>query len=128
MSTASRTACTSWGVSWVFWNAMELQGGARLLRALWPAQLHHGGAVASLVVGAGAHRGHGGMRAQVAADGLPQTAGAMAVHHPHLGARGEQRPVEVGVELDQRRLDALADEVDLGRHRDRLLEVAPTSG
>ena len=44
-----------------------------------------------------------------------ELAGAVAVDHPHLLAGGEQRLVEIGVELLQRRLHPHADQVDLRR-------------
>ena len=41
---------------------------------------------------------------------LAQAPGAMAMHDPHLPPRGQERPVDVGVQLLQRRLDAHPDQ------------------
>src|SRR6185295_855857 len=52
--------------------------------------------------------------AEVVAHGVAELAGAVAVDDPDLAVRPAERLIEVGVESLQRRLDALADQVDLG--------------
>ncbi len=54
---------------------------------------------------------------QVLAHRLAQPARAVAVHHPHLGQLGEKRPVEIEIQLVQRRLDTHSDELELARRR-----------
>src|SRR5436309_4240354 len=126
MSVASRTACTSWGVSWTLPRDMGRSASSSYRYTLpqipglgqrlsTPAQGDDRRSVASLVGLAGAQVRDPGVGPQVLAHRLAQAPGAVAVDHPHLPARGEERLVEVGVERLQGRLDPLADEVDLGR-------------
>src|SRR4051812_15635985 len=108
-STASRTACTSWGVMWTLPRGM----GHLPPSSSRPAERHHRRAVSPFVRCPGADLGDATVRPQMLAHGLAQTAGAVAMDHPHLLAGGEERLIEIGVELLQRRLHPQADQVDL---------------
>src|SRR6185436_4076499 len=63
--------------------------------------------------------------AQVLPHSLSQSSRAVAMDHANLTAVRQERLIDVAVELVQGRLDALADQVDLRRDLDRLLEVPP---
>src|SRR6266545_5993981 len=117
MSAASRTACTSWGVIWTLPRVM-----ARFTFS--GAQSDHGRAVAPLVGSSGADRRDSGVAAQVVPHGLAQASGAVAVDHTDLATVRQERLIEITVELLQGWLDPLADQVDLRRELDRLVEVA----
>src|SRR5205807_7339862 len=98
MSTASRTAWTSCGVRLTLPKGMLGESKQRALAAhFWSrgagtvSQGHHRGAVAALVRGAGMRLLHRGVAPQMLADRLAQPAGAMAVDHPHLAPRRQQR-------------------------------------
>src|SRR5579863_2922581 len=111
MSTASRTARTSCGVRWTLLKAICFLGrrtASRSTSALRSAQGHHGRAVASLARSAFAQSGDGGMPTQVAAHRHPQLPGAVAMDDAHLLPRFEKGPIQVDVELDESRFDALA--------------------
>src|SRR6185369_15693826 len=89
------------------------------------AEGDHGRAVAAFVRSAFPQTGHAALAAQTLPHRLPQLARAMAMNHADLPPGCQERAIDVGIQLLQGRLDALADQIDLRWYRHRLVEVAP---